>query len=437
MAIVYCYSGAVGAANGTSWTDAYTTLAAAISGATAGTDQIYLAKDHSESAASYTFSLTASNPPYELFSIDRVDDSYAIATGDQVTASAGNITFDGGIIGFGVQLNASADILLNSDANEYQLWHDPYFKPGNDSQVYANVPGNIKIFDPTIDCTNDTGASTSGIFGTGSLSNCHWSNIIFLNVTNRSRAFYVTGQGSGNHVIEGTDLSVFDYLIDANAAQPSLDVLFQGCILKSGYTISDSTANTRSWAARTIGCSVSGTNKKYLLDTTIPALGAVATEETIVRTGGATDPDSQLISWVATTTANTSKYAPFLLPHEIVGWLNSTGSKTFKIHMAHTNAGSGTGNALMNDEIWFELIYLKNAGDIQTGIASTRWDIDDPTATPADYSTNSETWGGAPDDKQEMSLTVTVNQTGPYKIRIYAGKTSMGSVYIDPKVIIS
>lgn len=437
MAIVYCYSGAVGLNNGTSWTDAYTTFAAALSGATPGTDQIYLARDHSESSTSLNFVFPTSSPAQDVYSINRADDTYSVATGDQFTATTGSITFDGAANVFGIQANATTDIILNADSSEFGFFQDCYFKPGNNSSVYNGVSGKGRVIDCTMDCTNDTGASTTGIFGTTSINNTYWTNISFANVTNRSRAFIVNVQGSGNHFIEGCDLSNFDYLIDANAAQTGADITFHGCILKSGYTISDSTFETRSWVARTIGCDISGSNKKYLMDSTVPALGNVIIDETTTRTGGATDPDSNLISWKTTTTADCFPTDPFIIPHPIVGWLDSTGSKTFKLHIAHTNAGSGTGSAIRNDDMWMELVYLGTAGNPTVSIASTRWNVNDPTTTPTDYTTNTETWGGTPGDRQEMSLTVTVNQTGPYKIRVYAGKTSMGAVYIDPKVVIA
>ena len=50
MASYYVWSGAVGAANGTSWANAYTTLAAAISGK-ATSDIFYIANDHNETTA--------------------------------------------------------------------------------------------------------------------------------------------------------------------------------------------------------------------------------------------------------------------------------------------------------------------------------------------------------------------------------------------------
>src|SRR5829696_6649358 len=65
MANYYVYSGAAGAANGTSWTNAYTTLANAIAGSVAAGDTVYVAHDHAESTAasiSHTWPGTATSP---------------------------------------------------------------------------------------------------------------------------------------------------------------------------------------------------------------------------------------------------------------------------------------------------------------------------------------------------------------------------------------
>jgi hypothetical protein len=51
MAAKYVYSGAAGAANGTSWTDAYTSVATALAAIAAG-DTLYVADDHAESQGS-------------------------------------------------------------------------------------------------------------------------------------------------------------------------------------------------------------------------------------------------------------------------------------------------------------------------------------------------------------------------------------------------
>src|SRR4051812_1910841 len=64
MANRYVYSGAAGTATGADWTNAHTTLTAAITSGAAG-DVYYVAHDHSETAASsvtLTFKGTAATP---------------------------------------------------------------------------------------------------------------------------------------------------------------------------------------------------------------------------------------------------------------------------------------------------------------------------------------------------------------------------------------
>jgi hypothetical protein len=74
MAIHYIYSGAAGLNDGTSWTDAWTSITSAITASMSDGDTVYVAQDHSETGlASYTFP-DINNSIW--VSVDRSDDTY-------------------------------------------------------------------------------------------------------------------------------------------------------------------------------------------------------------------------------------------------------------------------------------------------------------------------------------------------------------------------
>ncbi len=119
MANIYVKSGASGAANGTSWTDAYVTLGAAITAAAAG-DSIWVSNNHSETTASPTYSIagTVGNPTFITCVLDTGSAPFAEsarrATASVSCSSNGTLTINGyadiyGIHPFGHQLPHNAD----------------------------------------------------------------------------------------------------------------------------------------------------------------------------------------------------------------------------------------------------------------------------------------------------------------------------------------
>jgi hypothetical protein len=109
MANVYLYSGAAGAGTGADWTNAFTTLAAAITGAGSG-GTIWVASDHNEAAGSATtwaFGSTAGNP-LKLLSVNRAGSTPPVAAdalaGAIQSTSGGNfaITLTGNVYAWGV-----------------------------------------------------------------------------------------------------------------------------------------------------------------------------------------------------------------------------------------------------------------------------------------------------------------------------------------------
>ena len=64
----------------------------------------------------------------------------------------------------------------------------------------------------------------------------------------------------------------------------------------------------------------------------------------------------------------------------------------------------------------------------------------DPLATPANQTTNSETWtgtGGFTNAQEfQLNVTVTVNRVGPVIARVHLGEASK-TVYVDPIIVIS
>ena len=108
MAIVYVDSNASGAANGTSWTDAYATLTAAYTAETTDGTEFWVASNHSESAASFTYTIAAY---CSTTSVNSSTDAYA--SGAAIVCTGTDITIDGSHNSFnGLQITGYRDLLI-------------------------------------------------------------------------------------------------------------------------------------------------------------------------------------------------------------------------------------------------------------------------------------------------------------------------------------
>jgi len=132
MAIYYVDNTATGAANGASWTDAYTTLGAAVS-AVAADNTIYVSHTHTEQPNVNTTYAFANG--IDVFSVNKSDDSYAV--GAQIDNDAGDydITFSGyGFKILGMSFYIGDDFLQG--ANALSVYVDCNFYSNNVTPVF-------------------------------------------------------------------------------------------------------------------------------------------------------------------------------------------------------------------------------------------------------------------------------------------------------------
>jgi hypothetical protein len=126
MASYYVWSGATGSANGTTWANAYTTLATAFSGKVAG-DTFYVAHDHAETAGA-TISLTTQGTvanPSKVICVNRAGSVPPVSADRRATATVsttgsfpinfvGSTHYDGIIFNGGDAANVGQLIIPNT-----------------------------------------------------------------------------------------------------------------------------------------------------------------------------------------------------------------------------------------------------------------------------------------------------------------------------------
>jgi len=434
VASYYVWSGATGSANGTSWANAYTSLATAFSGKAAG-DLFYVAHDHSDTNASSLNTAGSIVSPIKAVCVDRAGSVPPVsadrrATAQVATTGSNNITMSGvthydgiiftagnatGIVNFNLQStsanwtrfdNCSLRIGGSGATNKINMTIVPsaYVELNNTTMSFTAVGQNINI---------------QGFF--------RWRNTPSALLGTIPTILFTLGSAGGDVECIGVDLSAAG----------------------SGKTICGTTSNTGAVRYRFLDCKLDaavtkstvpsgyGTNEVDFIRSGSSGVnytvfrhrvaGTLDQETTIVRTGGASDGTTP-ISWKVITTANCNYSMPFECP-PIAIWNDTTGSaKT-----ATVEGIWGGGAVPLDSEIWLECEFLADASSPQGSFANDG--TANLLATPANQASSSATWGGST-TKFKLEVTFTAQQKGWIYARVKIGKPST-TMYIDPLVTLS
>jgi hypothetical protein len=442
MASYYVYSGAAGTNNGSSWANAYTSLATAFSGKAAG-DVFYVAHDHAESAAGVTLGApgTASNP-VKVICVNRSGsvppvsaDRRATAT---ITASGGNniningsTHYDGIIFIAGTGSSSSGALVFASTSNCSQRFDNCSL------QLAITVTGsNIYLAGP-----NNSLAACYCEFNNTTMSFANAGHQVLLGGVTRWRntpsallgtaptlLFLPTSPRGGSLDCIGVDFSAAGSgktLVDTNNTTQGFAFRFTDCKLNAAVTKDNATATAT--GATTVDFLRSGSSGvNYTLHRSVYA-GTLDQETTIVRSGGASDGTTP-ISWKILTSANSTYSLPFECP-PIAIWNDTTGSS-----VTATIEGIWGGGAVPNDnDVWVDVEYLGDASSPQASF------VNDGTAdlltTAAAQTSSTATWGGST-TKFKLNVSFTAQQKGWLYARVKCAKAS-GTFYIDPLVTLT
>jgi len=436
VASYYVRSAAAGSNNGTNWANAYTTLAAAFSGKSAG-DVFYVAADHSETTAG-TVALNAPAAPnsFRAICVDHTGTVPPVPadlrTTAQVKASGNNtIQLNGsgdyfGIIFIAGDSTGTAIIYVNLNGNNFTRFTNcslrigstgaGYIKMGNDTQLtqtelinttvsFTNVAQNIRPMGRFV--WHDTPSALLGTIPTALISvpGAYSLTVEFIGVD-------FSAMGSGKTLFN----------ID-NAYNP-VSGQVSDCKVDAAATKFDTFLGPAAAEVDFVRCGSTGVN--YTL-TRFRWSGTLTEETTIVRTGGASDGTTP-IAWKIVTTTRPSWALPFETP-PIAIWNDTVGSsKTATIQ------GIMDGGTLPNnDEIWVEVTYLGSSSSPQASI------VHDSKATvltaAAAQDAGTGTWGGST-TKFALAVAFTAQQKGWIYARVKVGKIST-TYYIDPLITLT
>jgi hypothetical protein len=161
--------------------------------------------------------------------------------------------------------------------------------------------------------------------------------------------------------------------------------------------------------------------------------GRVDSSTVIYRSSGATI-ESDVVSWLVTTTASCSEAAPFRSPW-IYGEV-AAGSRTFDVYITNDTAD------FTDAQVWLHVEYLSTADEAIAAVATDqRATI---TTVEADQTDDTaSTWFGAGPAftyKQRLRVSATVGESGQYRARVVCGVASISGsryFYVDPLVTVT
>lgn len=429
----YVDSAAGGANNGTSWTDAWTSIDSALTTVAAG-EIIYIDDGHSENLAAvkaWTIVATAGNP-YQILCVDKADDSLSSGAVIQSTGSGSyTLVFGGSVYMYGLNIQAGAWIRLDANEAGKVTVENCTLRMGvnNAGGVltagYTNEASHIDLIDTTVHL-DGTGSYVTYI-------NLRWRGGTLITDATIDYVFNQAGDGGSLHVT-GVDLSAHsNNLVSIPASSRVIGpILIECCKVSAGSTIADATPLGIGSVWRMHHCD-DGTDAdpSYKMEER-SYFGIVKVDTARYRTGGASDGvRSNPVSLEIASNASCKELYAFVESPPVCAWTAGDGSTsyTYKIYFA-------SDATIQDDEAWME-IFLPNDASTSSQAArqSTRMS---PQSTPANITSDgSSTWTGTGvGTKQELSVAYTPDKPGPVIARIYLAKAS-DTIYVDPLIEIT
>jgi len=440
MATYYVRSLATGAANGSSFTDAYLTIGAALAVAT-NADLIWVANDHAETwAANVTWTLPAT-PGLRILAANT---NTGTPTGVSVRQASVAVTTSStlavnrcGYI-YGIQFNiggSGTQPLIwwggSNNQDHCQYWHDcgVNLPSTSGSSTLALGMGGTNTAHRTriivdgllFDHESYQSQGISLRKGIIRVRNMTLASGIILQTTRGLFDHNPSGGGGCHAIIEDSDFS------NLASGQPVMghtftqdgDVLFRNIKVQSGYVLSTGTPGigqrTRFQNCHTTDVPVEFGDFQYG--------GSIVDETTILRTGGG------VVSARYDDTA-TTKFPDIAIGMEGSIYNDDVGSPlTLTVPFVHDSA-----TALQDDEIWLEVTHIGVSGSPQ-GVLDVSDRLATPAGTPSNQTTDSSsTWTGhsfTNENKQQLSCTFTPEEAGYVHYRVCMAGGATKTVYVD------
>ena len=415
--------------------DAATTLQAILTDGTnpllAGED-IFIAADHSEDPGAniqYNWPGTPADPN-RIISATLSGPTYNKADNIQIDNDGGtrDINHLNSVRLYGVSLRVGDD-LTHTDATQDVLYDDCIleFSGGTSGKVTggSSSSGRNRLRLKNTDVNFAGGGAAGGI--DIAVGEFEWEGGLLSLGGTQPFALFNNHQRLAVSRVHGVDLSALTTaLVDVGASGLIL-AEFHHCKLNSGVALVAGTISTPGTRVLMYGCDDTTGNNLERTEY-VDYYGGWEEDHATYRDAGAA-VDGNNISVKMITTANAKEFSEALVGPPIDFRVGSTGSKTFTVNCLWDSATD-----IQNDEIRLRLEFLPTAADTQSDV-----DDDGPVdvlASPADQTTNAETWTISPSmtnaNEFELSVTKTINRVGLLRGWVELMKPST-TIFFDPK----
>lgn len=446
MAVKYVRSTTGSDSNGgTSWSDAYATIAKALSVGAAG-DIAYVSQVHAETqATSITWNSpgTANNP----YSIICCNDgatpptakastaTVSVTSSSNITLGSGyaivyGITFQCGVGGAGnLQILVGAVTSLAGWILDTCTLKISTSGAGSRIQFGIGASGSeVAQFAVLIDTNIQFSAAGQSV----TVGNVRlvWKGIGAVGGTTPTSLFLTIAGSSGRVDVDGIDLSPLgsgkNLVSLATTGTSEIDFYFTNCKLGASVSVITGTIiNQGSARVFVDGCDSS--TALYRMEH-YKYQGSIKQETTHVRaSGGASDGTTALSHNFTTLTSGPSLFSPLEGPWMSIWNSFNSSSHTVTVELCTENV------VLTNADVYLEVEYLGSSSVPQAtvNIASRTADIFS-AASPTNLSTSGVSWSGFTTAKpQYIQVTFSPLMAGPMRARICVVKSNT-TIYVDP-----
>lgn len=439
MATYRVWSGASGANNGTSWTDAYTSFASAVSAATASGDIILVHYTSQLNLAADTTFTFLNNVSVISVDKDASDAPTAMGTGGWIghSTTTYGITLAGAyrvyLYGITLRLASSSTRTINLAATDGadQTIENCYLWVGTTASGGSVILGaGSSSSNGSVWSKNSTwrfGAASQGItLGArllvegGSISSAGSAPSTLFN------SFY---PNAAPVWFRGVDLSFLGSgTLVGSAGSGAVTFNFDRCLLGTSYVAlaTQTPANLSAAEVYILDCSTGSAQGLYGYHN---AQGSVVSDTGIKLTASAAGQ-----SWKVTTTANASFYTPFVTP-----WISFYHSGTSAITPRIEILRDGSTTAYNNDEVWSEWLVKVTASSPLATLYSDRRGLTS-SAAAQDTGAGTGSWTGASgtawSGKCDSGASVTPASVGDLSGRLCVGAAN-ATVYASPEPLVA
>jgi hypothetical protein len=441
MATYYVDSSATaGAQNGTSKTDAYLSVDAAVAGSAAAGDTLLCSHTHDEATVRGTVTITYVGPagseesPLQVISINFSDDSYTYGARIGNTGNGGaQVYFEDGWALHGIHVTTAA-FLQALVANQSLFMYDCRVQ-----LLGTNVSQSIRLGQNQTrymfkDCDFVFGSTGQRIELFNNSPFVRFENCSIHSTSAAITRLFSTEQG-GTLEISGLDCTNADTtafeVFGMTDIDQGLKAQIAGIVLPTNGSIGDFTFSDV------------GRPGAYVLATGIND----ATDGVFYRSGSGDIVDSTTVYRDATTDGTTGYSLKFDTDaNTIPGALQQGGALSFDIATFYADANptitvqafGDHATILTDQEFWFEVDYPTSTG-MRNSSSTVYANLLSGTGSSVTATGSAADWTGESGANQRFynpSLTVSGGAAGVHRVRVYLARPSE-TLYIDPKVDIA